>query len=69
MTRDARITPFTIDIPQADLDDFRNRLERTRFAQDLPGVGWRYGTPTAFLQELVAYFGRTAMTGGRGRRS
>ncbi|MDQ3656804.1 MAG: epoxide hydrolase [Chloroflexota bacterium] len=50
------ITPFTIDIPQADLDDLRNRLGRTRFAQHLPGVGWRYGTPTTFLQELVAYW-------------
>lgn len=56
MTSDARITPFIIDIPQADLDDLTSRLERTRFAQDLPGVGWRYGTPTAFLQELVAYW-------------
>lgn len=56
MTSDARVTPFIIDIPQADLDDLTSRLERTRFAQDLPGVGWRYGTPTAFLQELVAYW-------------
>ncbi len=32
----AEITPFTIDIPQSDLEDLRQRLERTRFAADLP---------------------------------
>lgn len=48
------ITPFTIDIPQHQLDDLRDRLERPRFAQDLPGVGWDYGTPPAYLQELVS---------------
>lgn len=48
------ITPFTIDIPQHQLDDLRDRLERPRFAQDLPGVGWDYGTPPAYLKELVS---------------
>lgn len=56
MTLDSRITPFTVDIPQAELDDLQNRLGRTRFAQDLPGVGWSYGIPTAFLRELVTYW-------------
>ncbi|RIQ18928.1 epoxide hydrolase family protein [Jiangella rhizosphaerae] len=47
------ITPFTIAIPQADLDDLRARLERTRFAQELPGAGWDYGVPAGFVQRLV----------------
>ena len=49
----AEITPFTIDVPQADLDDLQERLARTRFAQDLPGAGWDYGTPTDVLREYV----------------
>lgn len=56
MTLDSRITPLTVDIPQAELDDLQNRLARARFAQDLPGVGWSYGTPTASLRELVTYW-------------
>ena len=45
MTTDltTEIRPFTIDVPQADLDDLRERLERTRFPDELPGVGWSYG--------------------------
>ncbi len=56
MAHDARISPYTVNVPQAELDDLKGRLERTRFAQDLPGVGWTYGTPTAFLKDLVAYW-------------
>lgn len=52
----AGITPFTIDIPQSDLDDLQQRLERTRFAPDLPDPGWRYGVPTAYLRDLVTYW-------------
>ncbi|MFI6320101.1 epoxide hydrolase family protein [Nonomuraea sp. NPDC050556] len=61
------IKPFHIDIPQADLDDLRDRLARTRFAEELPesevtdGVqrgpvqpGWEYGVPGSFVRDLVA---------------
>lgn len=47
------ITPFTATTPQADLDDLRARLERTRFAAAVPGDSWDYGTPTAYLQDMV----------------
>ncbi|MCK2218019.1 epoxide hydrolase [Actinomadura sp. ATCC 31491] len=49
------ITPFRIDIPQADLDDLRDRLRRTRWARQLPG-GWRRGVPVAYLRELATYW-------------
>lgn len=45
--------PFRIDIPQADLDDLRGRLERVRWTGELPGVGWDYGVPVAHVRELV----------------
>jgi pimeloyl-ACP methyl ester carboxylesterase len=50
------IRPFRIDIPQADLDDLRSRVARTRWIDDLPGVGWERGVPTAYLKELAGYW-------------
>ncbi len=40
MENNSEIRPFTVDIPQADLDDLRDRLARTRWPTDLPDVGW-----------------------------
>ncbi|MEV6560573.1 epoxide hydrolase family protein [Nocardia sp. NPDC051756] len=50
------IRPFRIEIPQADLDDLRDRLARTRWIDDLPGTGWERGVPTAYLKELAGYW-------------
>jgi pimeloyl-ACP methyl ester carboxylesterase len=50
------IHPFTIDIPQADLDDLHERLARTRWPDELPGVGWSYGVPLGYLKELAEYW-------------
>ncbi|MFD7712985.1 epoxide hydrolase family protein [Streptomyces sp. NPDC059786] len=50
------IRPFRIDIPESDLDDLRQRLERTRWPDELPGVGWDYGVPRDYLRELAGYW-------------
>ena len=50
------IRPFQIQIPQADLDDLRERLARTRWPDELPGVGWSRGVPLDYLKQLVAYW-------------
>ncbi len=50
------IEPFTIDIPDADLVDLRERLARTRLSEQLPDAGWDYGTERGYLAELVAYW-------------
>jgi pimeloyl-ACP methyl ester carboxylesterase len=47
------IRPFRIEIPQADLDDLRDRLARTRYAPAAPGDSWEYGTPVSYLKEMV----------------
>jgi pimeloyl-ACP methyl ester carboxylesterase len=52
------IRPFTIDIPQADLDDLRERLSRTRWPSELAGQGWSRGVPLAYQQELAAYWAK-----------
>jgi len=53
---DESIKPFTIDVPQADIDDLRERLAKTRWPDALPDVGWRYGIPLAYLKELAGYW-------------
>ena len=50
------IHPFRIAIPQADLDDLQQRLARTRWPDELPGVSWDYGVPLTYVQELAAYW-------------
>lgn len=50
------MTPYRIDIPQADLDDLRDRLARTRWSQGLQGAGWERGVPVSYLRDLAAYW-------------
>jgi pimeloyl-ACP methyl ester carboxylesterase len=50
------IRPFRIEIPQADLDDLHARLERVRWAEELPDVDWDYGVPVGYVKELVEYW-------------
>jgi len=45
--------PFRVEFAQADLDDLRDRLDRTRFAPTAPGDSWDYGTPTSYLRDMV----------------
>jgi pimeloyl-ACP methyl ester carboxylesterase len=56
MDKHSEIRPFRIEIPQADLDDLRDRLARTRWPDQIPGAGWDYGIPL----ELRAGAGRIA---------
>jgi pimeloyl-ACP methyl ester carboxylesterase len=56
---DNEIRPFRIDVPQSALDDLRDRLTRTRWPDDLPGVDWSYGVPLSRLKELVEYWRTT----------
>jgi epoxide hydrolase len=45
MTENAEITPFRIEIPQAQLDDLAARLDATRWPDEIPGSGSTYGLP------------------------
>jgi pimeloyl-ACP methyl ester carboxylesterase len=56
MTNHNNIQPFTIATPDADLEDLRERLRRTRWPQSLPGTGWERGIPVDYLQRLASYW-------------
>jgi pimeloyl-ACP methyl ester carboxylesterase len=47
---------FEIRIDDATLEDLRERLARTRFPDQLEGVGWDYGIPVDYLRQLVDYW-------------
>ena len=48
--------PFTIDVPQAVLDDLQQRLAATRWPDEIPGSDWRYGADLGYIKELVEYW-------------
>ena len=50
------IRPYRIDIPQRDVDDLADRLARTRWFDDLPGIGWDRGVPTRYLRSLADHW-------------
>ncbi len=50
--------PFTISIPQAQLDDLHDRLKQTRWSEDAGKFGWNYGTDLAYVQELIEYWSK-----------
>ena len=50
------ITPYTIAIPQADLEDLKERLARIRWTNELPGVGSDYGVSLDSVKRLVKYW-------------
>jgi pimeloyl-ACP methyl ester carboxylesterase len=49
-----QVHPFTIAVDDADLADLRRRLASTRFPAAAPGDDWAYGTPVAYLRDMVA---------------
>ena len=47
---------FKIDVPDAELDDLRDRLRRTRWPERETVDDWSQGIPLAYVQELCAYW-------------
>jgi hypothetical protein len=50
------ILPFTVNVPETDFADLRDRLARTRWPDELPGVGWEYGASLPYIRELAEYW-------------
>ena len=53
------LRPFRAELPQAELDDLRARLDNVRWPDELRGGAWRYGVPLEYVRELVNHW-RTA---------
>jgi pimeloyl-ACP methyl ester carboxylesterase len=50
------LRPYRIEVPQRELDDLNARLNRTRWPDELPDVGWSYGVRKAYLADLVDHW-------------
>jgi pimeloyl-ACP methyl ester carboxylesterase len=48
--------PFRLHVPDDAIADLRERLARTRFPDQTPGVTWAYGSDVAYMRELVGYW-------------
>ena len=46
--------PFTLHVPDADIDLLQQKLKLTRFSDELVGASWDYGVPLADVKRLVA---------------
>ncbi len=53
---DTAVTPFRINVPQAALEDLRDRLNHTRWPSEIPGVGWTRGVPVDYLRGLAGHW-------------
>jgi len=49
-------TPFRVEVADADLEDLKDRLARTRYSVPVEGAGWDYGTDRSYLEELCDYW-------------
>ncbi|MDU0289195.1 epoxide hydrolase family protein [Saccharothrix longispora] len=60
MNQDDALAPFRVDVPQADVDDLRDRLARTRWPIPVPGrddrADFSRGIPLVYLRELAEYW-------------
>ena len=52
----ADITPFRIEVSEADLADLRRRLAETRWPEAETVGDWSQGTPLGYARELCEYW-------------
>lgn len=50
------VEPFEVTVSDEAIADLRDRLERTRWPDQLPDAGWDYGTEKSALQDFCAYW-------------
>lgn len=59
MPTPSHLTPFRIEIPEAELVDLRERLARTRWPEPEPVADWSQGIPLGYTRELAEYWRTT----------
>jgi len=50
------VEAFRIAVGQEVLDDLQQRLERTRWVDDMGDSGWKYGLSIPYMRELATYW-------------
>jgi Epoxide hydrolase N terminus len=50
------VTDFRIEVPEAELEDLRARLQRTRWPERETVEDWSQGVPLAYLRDLCGYW-------------
>lgn len=53
------IKPFSVNIPQQQLDDLKFRLKNTRWPDEITGSGWTYGADLSYMKTLTDYWQNT----------
>ena len=53
------IIPFKVEVADHILQDLNERLDRTRWPDEIPGSGWDYGSNLDYIKELVEYWRTT----------
>jgi pimeloyl-ACP methyl ester carboxylesterase len=48
--------PFTVKIPDSEIDDLRTRIKNTRWPDELQNSGWQYGASLSYMQSLADYW-------------
>jgi pimeloyl-ACP methyl ester carboxylesterase len=56
MAGSAAVTPFRIEVSDADLDDLKRRIRGTRWPNPEPVDDWTQGIPLAYMRELAEYW-------------
>ncbi len=56
MEADAAIRPFSVELPETDIDDLRRRLQSTRWPESETVSDQTQGVPLATMQELARYW-------------
>src|SRR5438105_13120842 len=52
----AEVTPFRIEVPEADLVDLRERLVRTRWPEAETVDDWSQGIPLSYVRDVCRYW-------------
>lgn len=50
------IQPFHINVPEQVLVDLRERIQRTRWPDEITNSGWTYGANLSYMKELAEYW-------------
>ncbi|NEK58891.1 epoxide hydrolase [Geodermatophilus sabuli] len=53
---DGALPPFTVDVPPAEVEDLRRRLQATRWPDAAPVGDWSQGVPLDQVRELCRYW-------------